>query len=268
VAVASLTVAPKPAGCESNIRSLGWEIMTASGSLGEAAGRARPISLAGEQLLPVPAPLAKLLPGGGLRRGSVVAVPAGSASGASGATSLALALISAISHAGSWCAGVGLPDLGLAAAAESGIALERFALVPNPAEQWAIVTAALIEAVDAVLVRPARRVRPAEARRLRARAQESGAVLVPCSDSWPEGADLRIAVVKSRWQGLGQGHGFLRTRMVEVVASGRRAASREQRIRLWLPGPDGPVAEYDGGDRLAADQVAADGQVADRLAVG
>jgi hypothetical protein len=235
--------------------------------LAQVAGRARPISLAGEQLLPVPAPLAKLLPGGGLRRGSVVAVSPGSPSGASGATSLALALISAISHAGSWCAGVGLPDLGPAAGAELGIALERFALVPNPAEQWAIVTAALIEAVDAILVRPARPVRLAEARRLRARAQESGAVLVPCGDSWPERADLQMAVVRSRWQGLGQGHGFLRTRMVEVVASGRGAASRQRRIQLWLPGPDGAVAEYDGGDRQAAAHGPTD-QVADRLAVG
>jgi hypothetical protein len=231
--------------------------------MGELAGRARPVSLAGEQLLPVPAPLAPLLPGGGLRRGSVVAVPSGSASGASGATSLALALISAVSQAGSWCAGVGLPDLGPAAAAGLGVALERFALVPDPAEQWAVVTAALIDAVDAVLVRPARRIRPAEARRLRARAQESGAVLVPCGDAWPEGVDLRIAVVSSGWRGLGQGHGYLRTRMVEVVASGRGAASRERRVRLWLPGPDGAVAEYDGG-RL----VAAQPRVADRLAAG
>ncbi len=231
--------------------------------MGELAGRARPVSLAGEQLLPVPAPLAPLLPGGGLRRGSVVAVPSGSASGASGATSLALALISAVSQAGSWCAGVGLPDLGPAAAAGLGVALERFALVPDPAEQWAVVTAALIDAVDAVLVRPARRIRPAEARRLRARAQESGAVLVPCGDAWPEGVDLRIAVVSSCWRGLGQGHGYLRTRMVEVVASGRGAASRERRVRLWLPGPDGAVAEYDGG-RL----VAAQPRVADRLAAG
>ncbi len=231
--------------------------------MGDLAGRARPVSLAGEQLLPVPAPLAPLLPGGGLRRGSVVAVPSGSASGASGATSLALALISAVSQAGSWCAGVGLPDLGPAAAAGLGVALERFALVPDPAEQWAVVTAALIDAVDAVLVRPARRIRPAEARRLRARAQESGAVLVPCGDAWPEGVDLRIAVVSSCWRGLGQGHGYLRTRMVEVVASGRGAASRERRVRLWLPGPDGAVAEYDGG-RL----VAAQPRVADRLAAG
>ena len=248
-------------------------LASSASPLGELVGRARPVSLAGEQVLPVLTPLAKLLPGGGLRRGSVVVVPSSSASGASGATSLALALIAAVSHAGLWCAGVGLPDLGPAVAAELGIALERFPLIPTPAEQWAIVTAALIDTVDAVLVRPARRVGPAEARRLRARARERGAVLVPCSDSWPEGADLRITVIRSGWQGLGQGHGFLRTRMIEVAASGRGAASRERRTRLWLPGPDAAVAEYGGGDRLVADQraggqPAADLQVRGRLAAG
>jgi hypothetical protein len=99
---------------------------------------------------------------------------------------------------------------------------------------------------------------------------ESGAVLVPCGDSWPEGADLRITVVSSGWQGLGQGHGFLRTRVVEVVASGRGAASRERRIRLWLPGPDEAVAEYDRAaqPRAADRQMEFDRQAADRLAAG
>jgi hypothetical protein len=245
--------------------------MGSVGSVGELAGRTRPISLASEQLLPVLTPLAELLPGGGLRRGSVVAVRSGSMSGA---TSLALALTAAVSRAGSWCAAVGLPELGLAAAAELGIAHERFALVPDPAEQWPVVTAALIDAVDVVLVRPSRRVWPADARRLRARAKERGAVLVPieCAHSirpgggWPEGADLRVTVVKSDWQGLGRGHGFLRTRLVDVVASGRGAASREHRTRLWLPGPDGAVAVYDGADRMAADRLAADRLAADRMA--
>jgi hypothetical protein len=230
--------------------------------IGESA---RPISLAGERLLPVLPPLAELLPGGGLRRGSVMAMPS---SPVSGATSLALALVAAASQAGSWCAAIGLPGLGLAAAAELGITLDRFALVPNPAEQWAAVTAALIDAVDVILVRPSRRVRPVDARRLQARARERGAVLMPCHDSWPEGADLRMAVVRSGWHGLGRGHGFLRTRMVEVLASGRGAASREHRIQLWLPGPDGRVAVYDGADQVAADQVAADQVAADQLAVG
>jgi hypothetical protein len=76
--------------------------------------------------------------------------------------------------------------------------------------------------------------------------------------------------VSSGWQGLGQGYGFLRTRVVEVVASGRGAASRERRIRLWLPGSEGTVAEHDGAVRpRAADrQMEFDRLASDRLAAG
>ncbi|MDP8986796.1 MAG: hypothetical protein M3N11_00370, partial [Actinomycetota bacterium] len=56
-------------------------------ALREVGERARPVALAGEQVLPVLDPLRPLLPEGGLRRGTTVTVD-----GASGATSLALAL--------------------------------------------------------------------------------------------------------------------------------------------------------------------------------
>ena len=42
-----------------------------------------------------------------------------------GATSILLALLAGASAAGSWCAVVGMPSLGLVAAAELGIALDR-----------------------------------------------------------------------------------------------------------------------------------------------
>ncbi len=158
-----------------------------------------------------------------------------------GTTSLALSLLAA-SQAGSWCAAVGLSELGLVAAAGLGVSLDRFALVPHPGQQWSVVTAALIDAVDVVLVRPPRRMRLTDARRLVARARERGSVLVPISSAWSEAADLRLRVVAGAWDGLGPGHGFLQARTVEVVASGRGAASRERRVRLWLPAPRGKVA--------------------------
>lgn len=207
-------------------------------ALAEAAVRARPVTLAEEQILPVLAPLAPLLPDGGLRRGSTVIVRS---SPTGGATALALAVAVAASQAGSWCAAVGLPSLGMVAAAELGLALERFALVPDPGEQWAAVMAAMVDAVDVILFRPPQRAHTADVRRLMARARERGAVLVPCGDGWPQGADLRLSVIGAGWQGLGQGHGYLQARSVEVVALGRGAASRERRVRLWLPGRDGKV---------------------------
>ncbi|HJR24902.1 MAG TPA: hypothetical protein VJ804_05480, partial [Acidimicrobiales bacterium] len=53
--------------------------------------RIRPVALARERQLPVAEALRSLLPMGGLRRGSTVAVTAGA--GVGGATSLALALV-------------------------------------------------------------------------------------------------------------------------------------------------------------------------------
>src|SRR5918999_2233918 len=188
-------------------------------------------TLADERLLPVVPALQPLLPGRGLRRGTTVAVARSAA--------LALALVAGASAAGSWVAAVGLPDLGILAAAETGIALERLALVPSPgARAWPTVVAAFLDAVDVVLVRPPARFPAAQARRLAARARERGAVLVPLG-AWSEPADLRLAVTASAWQGLGQGHGRLQARRVEVVAGGRGAAARERRLPLWLPAADG-----------------------------
>ena len=59
-------------------------------------------------------------------------------------SSLALALMAGPSAAGEWCAVIGVPDLGLEAASELGIALERLILVPEPGESWLEATAALI----------------------------------------------------------------------------------------------------------------------------
>jgi hypothetical protein len=191
-------------------------------------------TLAAERLLPVVPAFRPLLPGRGLRRGTTVTV--------SRSAALALALVAGASAAGSWMAAVGLPDLGIVAAAETGIALERLALVPTPgARAWATVVAALLDAVDVVLVRSPARLPAVQARRLAARARERGAVLVPLG-VWPEPADLRLAVTASAWRGLGQGHGRLQSRQVEVLVAGRGAATRERRVLLWLPSPDGTIA--------------------------
>jgi hypothetical protein len=217
--------------------------------------RVQPVAMAGERLLPVLPALRPLLPAGGLRRGSVVTV--------SGSTSLALALLAAASAQGSWCAAVGLPSLGLAAAAEVGVALERFPLVSSPASGsgsgsgpggWAWVVAALLDAFDVVLARPpggsGSGVRAADARRLTARVRERGAVLV-LSGAWAEPAEVRLTLASAAWEGIGQGHGRLRGRRVEVVAGGRGAAARERRVPLWLPHPDGGVREVEVDDRRA-----------------
>jgi len=197
-----------------------------------------PAALAGQRLLPAVPGLAGLLPGGGLRRGSVVAVP--------GSPQLALAVVAGPSAAGSWCAAVGLPALGLAAAAEAGVVLDRLALVPEPGRQWAAVVAALVDAVDVVLVAPPPGgARPGDARRLAARGRERGAVLV-VAGGW-EGADVRLTVAAGRWEGLGAGHGYLRGRRAQVVAEGRGAAARPRQAWLWLPAPHDDPHDHQPG---------------------
>src|SRR5687768_8677422 len=97
-----------------------------------------------ESVVPVLAPLVPLFPGGGLRRGSTAAIQ--------GSASLLLALLAGASRAGSWCAAVGTPSLGLLAAAEIGVELDRFAFVPNPGPDLAGVVAALVDGMEVVAV--------------------------------------------------------------------------------------------------------------------
>jgi hypothetical protein len=136
-----------------------------------------------------------------------------------------------------------MPSLGLLAAAELGVNLERLALVPAPGDRWPAVAAALLDGMDLLLLGPPGLVRPGDARRLVARAREQGTVLVvlepPGRRCWPEAPDFRLSIVAATWEGLGNGHGHLRSRRVEVVTAGRRAAVRERRTALWLPSPAG-----------------------------
>jgi hypothetical protein len=187
--------------------------------------------------------LTTLLPGG-LVRGTSVQV-SGLVDGL-GTTSLALALLAGPSASGSWTSAVGVPTLGLAAAEGFGVDLGRLVLVaPPPPGEWATVVATLLDAFEVVVARPpAGRVRPADARRLAARARERGSVLVRlgASSPWVEAADVSLTVVATSWEGLGRGHGHLRARRATVEAGGRRSFDRARRAELWLPGPGGVLA--------------------------
>lgn len=220
----------------------------AASALADLAARVQPTMLARDQCLPVLPALEGLLPGAGLRRGATVSVDGPAA------TSLALAAAAGPSRDGAWVAAVGFPSLGLLAAAELGVALERLVLVADPGTDddhdgaaWPAVVAALVDAFEVVLVHARQRVGAADGRRLAARARERGAVLVqvgasrPTGSTWPEGADVALTVVDATWEGLGEGHGHLRARRVTVEGGGRRDASRPRRAELWLPSADGAV---------------------------
>ena len=208
------------------------------------ADRVAPLALAHQRTLPLLPAVSDLFVGGSLQRGLTVAV------NGIGATSMALVLAAGPSQAGSWTALVGTEELGLAAVAEAGIALERLLVVgPVDASTNAGVVAALIGAVDVVLVGSGLRFRPADLRRLSARLRESGSVLIQIGSSRigssqigsskGPGVDVGIRVMTSQWSGLGDGHGLLRSRKVEVQTQGRGAATRARAVSLLLPGPDG-----------------------------
>lgn len=187
------------------------------------------------RVLPTRTELATLLPWPGLRRGSTVAVH--------GSVALLFALLSRATEAGSWAAVVGLPGIGVVAAAESGVEVSRLALVPRPGDQARSVVAALLDGVDLVVV--GGKWADADARRLSARARHRGAVLLPLGP-WP-GADVQLRCSDARWYGPGRGHGHLREREITVRAEGRGAASRARSCRLLLPTCDGSVVAADQG---------------------
>jgi hypothetical protein len=189
--------------------------------------------LAREHTLPLVAPLTPLLPEGALQRGITVVVDGDAA------TSLALALAAAPVQAGSWVALVDLPGCNLVAATEAGVALERLACIRTDG-QWAAAVAATLGAFDIVLVGAGPRVRASDVRRLAARARERGTVIVAVQGAhrraaWPDAPDLTLTASGSRWTGLGAGHGHLRTRVVDVVADGRRGFARSRRAEVVFP---------------------------------
>lgn len=248
-------------------------VLTVPSALARVAERSRPVALAGQQALPVLPCLLALLPDG-LRRGTTVSIEPGP-----GATALAMVLVAGASAGGSWVAAVGVPSLGLAATAELGVAPERLLVVDvGPGSQAgtgpgatpvgpgrtgrvvapATVVAALIDAVDIVVL--GSRVGSSDARRLAARAREQGAVVVALPGRWPGVADLRLRVDGGTWE---LPHRVLAARRVAVTAEGRGAAARARRAALWLPGPDGspaPVAGADTGDEVV--------EVGDRVIAG
>lgn len=144
---------------------------------------ASPTSLpTSESLLPVPESLAELLPGS-LPRGSVAVL--------SGARSLTLGLVAAVTAAGGHAAIVGQPDVGLLAAVEMGADLSRLAVIPDPGADPVEVAAVLMDGLDLVVLGlGGRSVAPTRARAVTARARQKGCTLVITDGDW-HGASAR-----------------------------------------------------------------------------
>ena len=233
------------------------------------------VALARERSLPVHPALAPIFgstvetPGSmsGLIRGHTVAC-VGSA-----AMSCALALAVAPTQTGSWVAIVGIPHIGITAAQHLGVALERtmFVAVPEPVttktatQQTAPqqtssrsdligALSALVDGVDMIIVsrRLMTSLPSAVVRRLQARSQSRGTVLLIVGDPGSVTVDVRLTARSEHWHGLGNGHGHLQRRLVALELDGRRCG-RPRRHSLWLPNDHGSLAETSSTSDLTGD---------------
>lgn len=187
----------------------------------ELSDRIRPVSLIAERTLPVPGLLGEVLPGAGLRRGSVVAVEG------AGTTSVLVEFLAAATRAGEWAALVDDLTVSVPALVEAGAVLDRLAVVHRvPASRRSTVVNALLEGMGLVAVGPRFRPTHRDLRRLTARAREQGSVLVVTGPG-VERAALRLRLRGSQWRWE---HGRLGGRELLVEVEDRGRASRH-RIR-------------------------------------
>ncbi len=144
--------------------------------------------------------------------------------------SLGMALAAGASQAGEWIGFAGWDDFGVEAAHQWGIDLSRTVLVPTPGEHWLEVTAALVDVIKVVVLRPPGQVDAKAASIIDARLRARSGVLVVQGD-WPR-CELRLSAERSAWLGIGAGRGRLRERRVELVARGGGRVSARSEVAL------------------------------------
>lgn len=186
-------------------------------------------------LLPLDSAFAALLPEEGLQTGTSYSV--------SPSPSLVLALLSAASQKGHWCAVIGMPTLGIEAAVAFGIDLARLILVPTPGDRWLAATSTLAEVIPLIVVTPGSKPGNAEVSRLSARLRDRGCTLLiaesPGAEHWPQ-SEGTIRLHEPQWHGLGAGWGLLSNCTVTVTAQTRHSP-RPSSVRVQLPGGHGTV---------------------------
>ena len=147
-----------------------------------------------ESLLPLPESLTDLLP---------TALPRGTVAVLSGARSLSLSMVAAVTAAGGHAAIVGQPDVGLLAAVEMGADLSRLAVIPEPGADPVEVAAVLMDGMDLVVLGLGGRSVPAtRARAVVARARQKGCTLLVTGGDW-QGASARLEARVSGYEVTG-----------------------------------------------------------------
>jgi hypothetical protein len=160
-----------------------------------------------------------------------VPLPRGTVAVLSGARSLLLSMVAAVSAAGGNVAIVGQPDIGLLAAVEMGADLSRLAVIPDPGTDPVEVAAVLIDGMDLVVLGlGGRQVPQTRARAVVARARNKGCTLLVTDGDW-QGAPTRLAAQVCGYEITGGGRpGFGRIGRVRLrvsgVCAGRRVIGR------------------------------------------
>ena len=191
--------------------------------------------------LPVPAPLAPVLPMRGLERGRVHGVTGDAAA------SLVYALVAAASAEGAWCAFVDMPHAGLRAAHEHGVALERVVCIDTDRSlSWGRVVGALTDGIDIIVARDPV-CTAAEARKVASRVKAQGAVLIvqgAVQSAWGAVQSAQSfpldVLFTARTQSWSFGACALE-RTVRVTAEGRRIPAARG-VTVLLPSASGAVA--------------------------
>jgi hypothetical protein len=198
------------------------------------AGRAQPTSvLASQRARAVRGPFAALFPQG-LRPGTSAAVRAARPSLESAAMRNAITLAAGVVPADGWVAAVGVPSLGVLAAAEAGLALDHLVFFAAPTTVWGTVAIAAVDAFDVVVLSVPARPRAAEVRRLITRTRERGNTVIaigPGVSAW--GGEARLLTSSVEWDGLGDGHGTLQSCRVSIELDGRGSV-RPRQVDLVL----------------------------------
>ncbi|OBG11844.1 hypothetical protein A5765_16180 [Mycolicibacterium celeriflavum] len=200
------------------VEHLRRKIAAVSGKVG--AGRRGAASSAdqlpaSETLLPMPETLAEL---------SHAPLPRGTVAVVTGARSLLLSMVAAVTAGGGHAAIVGQPDVGLLAAVEMGADLSRIAVVPEAGADPVEVAAVLMDGMDLVVLGLRGRSVPAtRARAVVARARQKGCTLLVTGGDW-QGASARLEARVCGYEITGQGRpGFGRISRVRLAmrAGGR-----------------------------------------------
>lgn len=165
----------------------------------------------------------------GLRPGTSVAVRAARPSLEPAALRSAITLAAGVVPPDGWVAAVGVPSLGVLAAAEAGLPLERLVFLAAPTTVWGTVAIAAVDAFDVVVLSVPARPRVAEVRRLTGRARERGNTVIAVGPGAPQwGGEARLVTSAVEWQGLGEGHGTLASCRVSIELDGRGAVQPRQ----------------------------------------